>query len=73
MIKVNTQIISSTNNEKRLQGSVQIDVPKQLKPVAKIVLTQELGQVLKSLHEIDPEIILDALEIYKEELEHEQN
>ena len=70
MIKVNTQIIHSTNDEKRLKGSVMIDAPK---PVAKIVLTQELGQILKSLHKIDPEIILDALEIYKEELEHEQN
>ena len=73
MIKANTQIIRSTNDEKRLQGSVMIDVPKQLKPVAKIVLTQELGHILKGLNDIDPEIILDALKIYMEEVKNEQN
>ena len=71
MIKVNTQIIRSTNDEKRLQGSVMIDVPKQLKSVAKIVLTQELCQILKGLNDIDPEIILDALEIYMEEVKND--
>lgn len=69
MIKANTVMKSCTNGAMKLDGSVLIDVPKQLKPLAKIVLTQELYQILSSLDKIDPEIILDALSPYMEDVQ----
>ncbi len=71
MIKANTLVISSTKNEKRVQGQVLIDVPKQLKPVAKTVLTQELFEIFKSLDEIDPDIIIDAQKMLIEYVQNE--
>lgn len=73
MIKANTVMKSSIDGSMKLEGSVMIDVPKQLKPVAQIVLTQELYQILSSLNKIDPEIILHAMETYMEEIQNEQN
>ena len=73
MIKANTILKSSTDGMRKLEGSVMIAVPKQLKPVGNIVLTQELYQILSSLNKIDPEIILHAMETYMEEVQNEQN
>ena len=73
MIKANTVMKSSTNGNMKLDGSVLIDVPKQLKPVAKMVLTHELAEILKSMGRIDPDINTDALKILIEELQNEQN
>lgn len=73
MIKVNTVMKSSTNGKMSLQGSVLIDVPKQLQPAAKMILTHELGEILKSLDQIDPDIITDAMKILIEEVQNEQN
>lgn len=60
MIKANTEIRRSVYDDMKLHGSVLIDVPKQLKPVSKMVLTYELSEILKSLDKIDPDIIIDA-------------
>lgn len=73
MIKANTVMKSSTNGKMSLQGSVLIDVPKQLKPAAKMILTHELGEILKSLDQIDPDIITEAMKILIEEVQNEQN
>lgn len=37
--------------------------------IGKEIFKAELVSIFKQLHTIDPEIILDALELYKEELE----
>ena len=73
MIKANIVMKSSTNGAMKLDGSVLICVPKQLKSVVNIVLTQELYQILSSLNKIDSEIILHAMETYMEEVQNEQN
>ena len=73
MIKANTIITSKIDGATALEGSVLIDVPKQLKAVGDIVLTQELYQILSSLNKIDPEIILHAMERYMEDVQNEQN
>lgn len=73
MIKANTVMKSSTNGKMSLQGSVLIDVPKQLQPAAKMILTHELGEILKSLDHIDSDIITDAMKILIEEVQNEQN
>lgn len=72
MIKANT-LIKGIDSAMKLEGRVLIDVPKQLKGVGDIVLTQELYQILKSLNNIDPEIILHAMERYMEDMKNEQN
>ena len=73
MIKANTVMKVVQNGNMKLEGRVQIDVPKQLKVVGNMVLTQELYQILSSLNKIDPEIILRAMETYMEEVQNEQN
>ena len=73
MIKANTLMKSSTDGNMRLQGSVLIGVPKQLQPAAKMILTHELGEILKSLDHIDSDIITEAMKILIEEVQNEQN
>ena len=73
MIKANTIMKSSIDGNMKLDGSVLIDVPKQLKPVSKMVLTYELAEILKSLDKIDPDIITDAMKLLIEEVQNEQN
>lgn len=73
MIKANTVLKRITNGEMKIDGSVLIDVPKQLKPVAKMVLTQELAEILKSLDQIDSDIITEAMKILIQEVQNEQN
>lgn len=73
MIKANTVLKSSIDGNMKLDGSVLIDVPKQLKPVAKMILTQELYEILKSLDQIDPDIITEAMKILIQEVQNEQN
>ncbi len=73
MIKANTVMKSSIDGNMKLDGSVMIDVPKQLQPAAKMILTHELAEILKSLDKIDPDINTDALKILIEEVQNEQN
>lgn len=63
MIKVNTVMKSSIDGVMKLEGSVMIDVPKQLKPLSKMVLTYELTEILKSMDKINPDIITDAMKL----------
>lgn len=73
MIKANTVMKSSTNGNMKLDGSVLIEVPKQLKPVAKMALTHELAEILKSLDKIDPDIIIVAQKMLIEYAQNEVN
>ena len=73
MIKANTEIRRSVYDDMKLHGSVLIDVPKQLKPMAKTVLTYELGEILKTLDKIDHDIITEAMKILIKEVQNEQN
>lgn len=73
MIKANTVLKSSTNGAMKLDGSVMIGVPKQLKPVSKMVLTHELAEILKSLDQIDPDIIIDAQKMLIKYVQNEVN
>lgn len=73
MIKANTIMKSNTDGNMRLQGRVLIDVPKQLKSAAKMILTHELAEILKSLDQIDPDIIIDAQKMLIEHVQNEVN
>lgn len=73
MIKANTIMKSIIDGSMKLEGSVLIDIPKQLKPAAKMILTHELAEILKSLDKIDPDIITDAMKLLIEEVQNEQN
>ena len=52
----------------RIKCEVKIGMPDNLIPVAEEVFTAELVAIFKQLERIDPEILLDALEAYREEL-----
>lgn len=73
MIKASTEIIHSIKDETEMQVRVLFEVPKQLKPVAKIVLTHELAEILNSMDKFDPDIIVDAMRLLIEEIQNEQN
>lgn len=44
-------------------------IDDDLNGIGKEIFKAELVSIFKQLHTIDPKIILDALELYKEELE----
>jgi hypothetical protein len=77
MIQANTEIGRSMYDNMALHGSVLINVPEQLKPITKVVLTRELFEILKTIDKIDPDIILNAQEMLiekvRKEVEDEQN
>ena len=52
----------------RVKVRVETSIPDNLIQVAKEVYTSELVAIFKQLHTIDPQILLDALECYREEL-----
>lgn len=52
----------------RIKCSVEIGIPDNLFPVAEEVYIAELVAIFKQLYKINPYIILDALEAFKEEL-----
>ena len=73
MINANTEIGRSMYDNMQLHGNVIISVPDKLKPLSKMVLTHELGEILKTLDKIDPDIITNAMKILIEEVQNEQN
>lgn len=52
----------------RIRCSVEIGMSENLRLVAEEVFTAELVAIFKQLERINPEILLDALEAYKEEI-----
>lgn len=77
MIQVNTELGRSMYDNMKLHGAVLINVPEQLKPIANIVLTHELYEILKAIDKIDPEIIIHAQQMLiddvRKEVKDEQN
>ena len=71
MINANTEIGRSMYDAMQLDGNVIIAVPDKLKPLSKEVLTQELGEILKALDKIDPDIIIDAQKMLIEYVQNE--
>lgn len=52
----------------RIKCKVEIGIPDNLSSVSGDVFIAELVSIFKQLERIDPEILLDALEVYTEEL-----
>lgn len=52
----------------QIRCNVKIGVPDNLLPIAEEVFIAELVAIFKQLDKINPEILLDALEIYREGL-----
>lgn len=52
----------------RIRCNVETRMPNNLIPIAEEVFVAELVAIFKQLAKIDPNIILDAMEAYKEEL-----
>ena len=55
----------------KIKCKVETSIPDDLGSVAEEVFTAELVSIFKQLERIDPEILLDALEVYKEELKND--
>ena len=73
MILANTEIGRSMYDNMALHGSVLINVPEQLKPITKEVLTHELFEILKTIDKADPDIIIDAQKMLIEHVQNEVN
>lgn len=77
MIKASTEIGRSMYDNMALHGSVLINVPEQLKPITKLVLTRELYEIFRAIDKIDPDIIINAqqmlIETVRQEVQNEQN
>lgn len=77
MIQANTEIGRSMYDKMSLHGSVVINVPEQLKPMTKVVLTRELYEIFRAIDKIDPDIIINAqqmlIDTVRQEVENEQN
>ena len=73
MILANTEIGRSMYDNMALHGSVLINVPEQLKPITKEVLTHELFEILKTIDKVDPDIIIDAQKMLIEHVQNEVN
>ena len=68
MIKAESYIVKSRADIKDIEIKVVTAINDDLKYIGKEILTSELVSIFKQLHTIDPEILLDALEIYTEDL-----
>lgn len=55
----------------KIRCNVKISMPDNLMPIAEKVYTAELVSIFKQLERTDPEILLGALEVYKEELKND--
>lgn len=71
MIKAESYTVKARANKRDLKIHVVTFINEDLKDIAAEVLTSELVAIFKQLHTIDPEILLDALEIYTEGLKND--
>lgn len=69
MIKAESYKVEDGEYRTLLQIKVTTSLDDDLKGIGKEIFKAELVSIFKQLHTIDPEIVLDALELYKEELE----
>lgn len=70
MIKVDTHVID-IGNDIRTDIEIVIGIPAILDDMRREILAAELTVIFKKLHEVDPEILLDALESYEEDLKND--
>ena len=70
MIKVESHVIS-VGSDIKTDIEIVIAIPAILDDMRHEILAAELTVVFKELHEVDPEILLDALESYKEDLKND--
>ena len=68
MIKAESYPIKHRANRRDIKIHVVTSINDDLKDIGKGILTSEVVAIFKHLHTIDPEILLDALEIYTEDL-----
>lgn len=72
MIKVESRLVNVSRAGKRnIEIHVVTSINEDLKDIADEVLRSELVAIFKQLHKIDPEILLDALEVYEEGLKND--
>ena len=68
MIKAESIKDERTSYRVRVQIKVETSIPDDLVTVADDVFVAELASIFKQLHTINPQILLDALEVYREDL-----
>ena len=72
MIKAESCIVKASKAGRRnIKIHVVTSINDNLKDIADEVLRSELVAIFKQLYKIDPEILLDALEIYREGLKND--
>lgn len=71
MIKAESYTVKARADRRNLKIHVVTSINEDLKDIGKEVLTSELVAIFKQLHNIDPEILLDAMEIYTEDLKND--
>lgn len=69
MIKAESYKVKDEECRTVLSIKVTTSLDTDLNGIGKEIFKAELISIFEQLHTIDPEIILDALELYKEELE----
>ena len=70
MIKVESHIIN-VGDDIKTDIEIVIAIPAILSDMRNEILATELTVIFKKLHEVDPEILLDALESYEEDLKND--
>ena len=68
MIKAESYISKKGSHKIWLKVAVSVSISDDMKDMGARVLKAELVSIFKQLDTIDPEILLDALEIYTEDL-----
>lgn len=68
MIKVESIKDKRTSYGVRVKVRVETSIPDDLILVSNEVFVSELVAIFKQLHTINPQILLDALEVYREDL-----
>ena len=71
MIKVESYVIKTRADRKDLRVKVVTSINDDLKDIGEEVFKVELASIFKQLDTINPEILLDALEIYTEGLKND--
>lgn len=71
MIKAESYTVKARTGITDLKIKVTTSMKDEFKDIGKEVLEAELVSIFKQLNTIDPEILLDALEIYEEGLKND--
>ena len=71
MIKAESYTIKACDDRTDIKIKVKTAISDDLKDIGEEVFKAELVSIFKQLESIDPEILLDALEIYEEGLKND--